>query len=588
MKQLGILLFCWFSSILVIAKPNTISILGNVKDKVKKSAISNASIYLPDLKMATTTDLNGNFKFENLPKTKILIQISCIGYQNKIEFINDSISTINIELEPSIKEISEIVITGISHSSEKNRTPVSISIISHQTLLQTASSNIIDALAQHPGISQVTTGNGISKPVIRGLGYNRVVVINDGIKQEGQQWGDEHGIEIDEYSVNKVEVLKGPASLSYGSDAMAGVINMISYPMVQKGIIKGNLISNYQTNNGLIGSSANISGNVKNIIFDVRFSSKKAHSYQNKYDGYVLNSAFKESSWSGIVGINKSWGYSHLHFSTYQLIPGIVEGERDSISGKFTYLTKVNDSTLQSKIADKAYLKSFSVLTPYQKVWHHKIVFNNNFYIKGKSVKLILGYQQNQRKEFADALLPNNYGLFFLMNTLNYDLKINAIESKRSNLLLGINGMQQSSTNKGTEFLIPQYNLFDFGIYSIFKKEIGKLDISGGYRFDIRAEKTEALILENVSKFLLTNNKFQGTSGSIGAAYQFSKKYFAKLNFSKGFRAPNIAELASNGIHEGSLRYEIGNKNLVAEHSSQIDFCFGISTPHITAELNLF
>lgn len=119
-------------------------------------------------------------------------------------------------------KLSEVVVTGLTGSQKLKQSPSPVSIISPRQLEAQPSTNIIDAIAHQPGISQVTTGSGISKPVIRGLGYNRVVVVNDGIRQEGQQWGDEHGIEVDPYSVHSVEILKGPASLMYGSDAMGG------------------------------------------------------------------------------------------------------------------------------------------------------------------------------------------------------------------------------------------------------------------------------------------------------------------------------------------------------------------------------
>ena len=142
------------------------------------------------------------------------------------------------------------------------------------------SANIIDALATQPGISQITTGSGISKPVIRGLGYNRVVVVSDGIRQEGQQWGDEHGIEIDEFDVSKVEILKGPASLMYGSDAMAGVINMFTAPVLPQGKKQLNVLTNYQTNNGLMAYSLNFAGHKNVFVWDLRYSHKQAHAYQ--------------------------------------------------------------------------------------------------------------------------------------------------------------------------------------------------------------------------------------------------------------------------------------------------------------------
>src|SRR5690606_31898411 len=153
-----------------------------------------------------------------------------------------------------------------------------------------SSTNLIDALSTTPGVSQIATGPAISKPTIRGLGYNRLVVINDGIRQEGQQWGDEHGIEIDEYSVNKVEVLKGPASIMYGSDALAGVINIISNTPVPSGTINGNIFTNYQTNNGLTGLNGNVAGNINGFNWNAYGSYKSAYDYKNKYDGRVFNS----------------------------------------------------------------------------------------------------------------------------------------------------------------------------------------------------------------------------------------------------------------------------------------------------------
>ncbi len=466
--------------------------------------------------------------------------------------------------------------------------------------MQNASANIIDAIAKHPGISQITTGTGISKPVIRGLGYNRVVVVNDGIRQEGQQWGDEHGIEIDEFSIDRVEILKGPASLSYGSDAIAGVINMLSAPTLPDGTINSNLIANYQTNNGLIGYSGNIAGNLKGIIWNLRYSNKMAHAYQNKYDGYVFNSGYKEQNIGGIIGINKSWGYSHLHFSAYNLNPGIVEGDRDSVTGKFIKLIAINDSTEGSEIATNKDFKRYNAHTPFQKINHYKAVLNNNFIVGNGSIKATVGFQQNQRQEYSDVFNPNAYGLYFSMNTINYDLRYTLNPLHQLNVSFGVNGMQQHSENKGSEFLVPEYKLFDFGIFTIAKKSFDKLDISGGIRYDTRNQKGKDLYVDAEGlptssndtaayhQFGAFRSTFSGLTGSIGATYQFTEKVYAKLNAARGYRAPNISELASNGLHDGTIRYEIGDPNLKAEKSLQLDAALGINTDHLTLELDVF
>lgn len=574
---------------------------GKITDQKTGKPVIGASIYIPDLKTGATTDTSGFYKIENLPSTIVLVQVTAISYKRiAVKIDLTTTSTKDFIMEDAVAELNEVVVTGSSNATEKNRTPIPITTISKIQLLQNSATNIIDALATQPGISQITTGSGISKPVIRGLGYNRVVTVIDGIRQEGQQWGGEHGIEVDEFSINKVEILKGPASLSYGSDAMAGVINMLSAPTLPEGKINGNLLANYQTNNGLIGYSANFAGNKKGFIWDVRYSNKMAHSYQNKYDGYVFNSGYKEKNIGGIIGVNKSWGYSHLHFSAYSLTPGIVEGERDSATGLFIKPITLNDSTEDVAIATNKDSKSYTPFTPFQKIHHYKAVLNNSFILGHGSLKTILGWQQNQRQEYADILIPKDYGLYFLLNTINYDLRYILPERNNFNLSFGVNGMQQTSQNKGTEFLIPEYNLFDFGVFVIAKKSFKKLDISGGLRYDTRNEKSKDLYLNAdgektestdptaFHKFTAFNSTFNGVSGSIGATYQFNDKVFTKLNISRGLRAPNIAEISANGVHEGTINYIIGVPALKAENSLQFDYALGIHSKHITAELDLF
>jgi len=581
--------------------PGKASLTGKITDKETGQPIPGVTLYIPDLKIGTLATSDGTYKMDNLPSSKLLFQISFIGYKTITQFIDLSQTTVqDFVLEPSVKEMNEVVVTGLSQAGEKKHTPTPIQLVPHTQLLQTASGNIIDAISKQPGISQITTGSGISKPVIRGLGYNRVVVVNDGIRQEGQQWGDEHGIEIDEFSVNHVEILKGPASLSYGSDAIAGVINMLSAPSLPEGTIQGNVIGNYQTNNGLIGYSANVAGNLKGIIWDLRYSNKMAHSYQNKYDGFVFNSAYKEQNIGGIVGINKSWGYSHLHFSMYRLTPGIVEGERDSVTGKFVKLVAINDSTTGTEIASNSDFKNYNPSTPFQKINHYKAVLNSNFIVRGGSIKATLGVQQNQRQEYGDVLLPTTYGLYFLMNTINYDLRYSMNEKNNFNISFGTNGMQQQSQNKGTAFLVPEYNLFDIGVFTILKKSTEKFDISGGIRYDIRNEHSKdlyvdanglpTLIIDSTSyhQFNAFHSTFSGLTGSIGATYQFNEEVYIKINAARGYRAPNIGELGANGLHDGTIRYEIGDPNLKAETSFQADAAFGVNAHHITVELDLF
>ncbi|HLF35212.1 MAG TPA: TonB-dependent receptor plug domain-containing protein, partial [Cyclobacteriaceae bacterium] len=453
----------------ILAQPRgqvSVTLSGNIIDKDFGGPIPGAYVYIPDLKTGSVSDDHGDYQIKNLPPTRVLVQVSFIGYKDIITSIDlSAVSQKDFVMEQAAIEMNEVIITGSSKSQELNNTPTPITIVPRLSLLQGSSTNIIDAIATLPGLSQVTTGPGISKPVIRGLGYNRIVVVHDGVRQEGQQWGDEHGIEIDEASVNKVEILKGPASLAYGSDALAGVINMISSPTLPEGSIAGNLGFNYQSNNGLLGYSAGLGGNSGGFVWDAKYGGKIAHAYRNRYDGFVYNSGYRENAARILLGLNKHWGYSHLTLGLYELTPGIIEGERDSLTGKFIKTENPGDPFSWKTLADETDFLSYRPSVPFQKVGHYKAVLNSNLIIGQGNLKTIFCFQQNRRQEFADAASPDEYDQFFLMNSMHYDVQYNFPQKNFLDAAIGLNGMKQSSVNLGTEFLIPEYNLFDIGVF---------------------------------------------------------------------------------------------------------------------------
>ena len=501
----------------------------------------------------------------------ILLMSLCSSAKGQV--VSDTIKH-NPITESDVK-LSEVVITGLTGSQKLKQSPSPISVISPRQLEAQPSTNIIDALAHQPGISQVTTGSSISKPVIRGLGYNRVVVVNDGIRQEGQQWGDEHGIEIDSYSVHSAEIQKGPASLMYGSDAMAGVIIFHSSPTLPIGEMSANVSTGYQTNNGLFDYSLNFAGNKSGFVWNSRYSGKMAHAYQNKYDGYVFGSSFREQAYTQLLGYNYRLGHTHLTLDYYHLTPGLVEGERDETTGELV-------------VPDGYNLKGYGKPMPYQQIHHYKAVLNNSWFLGDGNLKLLLGYQQNRRQEFEEEENPNECGLDFMLHTMNYDLHYLSPEMNKWKFAVGINGMWQQSINKGTEYLVPAYRLFDYGIFATMSKEIGRLNISGGLRFDQRHLNSEALEEDDTLRFQAFKRNFSALTGSIGMTYELSNNWNVKLNLSRGFRAPNISELGSNGVHEGTMRYELGNKDLKAEHSWQVDLGLDYNSTFVSAQLALF
>jgi iron complex outermembrane recepter protein len=573
------------------------SLHGNISDATDHSMVIGATVYIPDLKKGTVTNIDGAYTIDNLPRGKFLIEVKYIGYASVVQTVLiDGLTEFNLELSSTITELNEVVVTGISHSSELRNNPIPITTIDNTRLTENTSTNLIDNIAQKKGVSQITTGAAVSKPVIRGLSYNRIISLYDGIRQEGQQWGDEHGIEIDEFSVDRVEVIKGAGSLMYGSDGLGGVINFLAANPVAEGSITGKWISNYQTNNGLIANSVLNAGNIKGIYWQVRASNKIAKAYRNPYDGKVFNSGFHENDLNGFLGISKSWGYAQVNVSSFNQDVGLVEGERDA-SGKFTRLKNINDSEEEVTASDND-LSTYKLFVPRQTINHLRITNSTNIYVGSARIQLNVGYQRNQRKEYGDVLDENLKNLYFDLNTLNYNLIAFLPEKNQWQFSLGTSGMSQQNENKGIEFLIPEYRSFDWGAFGFFKRSFGKLELAGGVRFDQRKLSVDALYLDEngnpttdkskAEKFVSADLSFENYSYSAGVTYQFLKRWSAKFNASRGYRAPNISELASNGRHEGSLRYEYGNYNLKPETSFQIDGGLVFHSKHASVELSVF
>jgi iron complex outermembrane receptor protein len=562
------------------------NLAGTVKDE-HGNALAGAVVYIHDMKRGMITDSTGKFRFQNLPAGQYLVEVSHIGFGSVSESVSITSDAVHdFVLQEQVVENQGVIVTGVATATKLKQTTQPVTLVRRSDLLKTVSTNIIDALAKEPGISSLTTGPAIAKPVIRGLGYNRMVVINDGVRQEGQQWGDEHGIEVDEYSVQRAEILKGPASLMYGSDAMAGVINLVTNVPVEQGTIKGNILGSYIDNNKMYGAYANLAGHLKNgFNWNVYGSHKSAGDYRNKYDAHVFNSRFNERNFGGYIGVNKQWGYSHLLVSNFDQKTGLIEGERDDVTGRFLIFA---GSPLEREATGEE-LNSRVLYTPYQHIQHFKITTDNNIRLPKGRMNVMLGYQDNKRSEFGDATDPATPGLFFDLKTINYNIQYHSPTSKTSwATSVGLNGMFQQNQNKALEVLIPAYHQFDIGGFVYTKKTFSNYTVSGGLRGDLRKLDAEELIQGGSIKFQGFKKNFSNISGSAGVSYDASKQLTLKLNIARSFRAPNIAELSSNGAHEGTNRYEYGQQDLESETSLQLDAGLEFDTKHFGLSVTAF
>ncbi|WP_223648362.1 TonB-dependent receptor [Hymenobacter psoromatis] len=575
---------------------------GRLVDATTNEPLPGANVIFPDLKQGAATDADGRFSFSDLPRGKFLVQITSLGYNTVSRTVDTgSNEPLLVGLSPAATEIGQVVVTGVSQATALRRSPVPTTVVDHTRLNQTSATNAVDAIAHTPGVSQITTGAAISKPVVRGLGYNRVVTLNNGARQEGQQWGDEHGIEIDQFSIDRAEIIKGPGSLLYGSDAMAGVINFLAPDPVAEGHVIGSATATYQTNNRQQGYSFENAGNINGLNWLARGTRKVAGDYQNRYDGRVFNSGFNEWDANAYVGLNKSWGYSHLTFSTFNQNLGLIEGGRDSLSGRFVRDVAVG-TTVEQRIVTDDELHGYQLFVPRQRINHLRFGTDNNFIIgdQGGRLTLQVNYQQNLRREFGDVLQPDTPQLYFQLRTVDYAVRYFLPEFKGWNLAVGSTGLRQQNRNLATEFLIPAYNLTEGGVFGVVKRSFGGLDLSGGLRYDVRRIAAQSLYLDAnerptppttpgaETKFPGFQSTFDNYSGSLGAAYNLSDRLTVKANIARGFRAPNIAELGANGVHEGTIRYEVGRPDLRAETSLQLDAGASYVTDHVRFSVDAF
>ncbi|GAC1380592.1 MAG: TonB-dependent receptor [Hymenobacter sp.] len=571
---------------------------GRITDQATGEGLPGATLYFPDLKQGAASGADGSFSFSNLPRGRFTLQVRSLGYNTVTQAVNTGAGeALAVKLTAASTEIGQVVVTGVSQATELRRSPIPTVVVDRTRLNQTSATNIVEALAHTPGISQISTGPAIGKPVIRGLGYTRVITLNNGAKQEGQQWGDEHGIEIDEFSIDRAEIIKGPGSLLYGSDAMAGVVNFVAADPVAEGRITGGVAANYQTNNRQQGYSLFNAGNLNGLNWMVRGTTKLAGNYRNRYDGPVFNSGFREYDGNGYVGLNKSWGYTHLTFSSFNQKIGFQDGTRDSLSGRFLRDAAVGGAVDTRPVTDDE-LRGYTLYSPYQRINHLRFGTDNNFILgdQGGRLTLQVNYQQSRRREFGNVLQPDREGLHFLLRTVDYNVRYFMPEKAGFTTTVGVGGLQQQNQNLGIEFLIPAYQLSDVGAFALTKRSLGKLDLSGGLRYDVRTITADRLLLgpdelpaaAGETKFPGFKSTFRNYSGSVGGAFNATDRLTFKANVSRGFRAPNIAELGSNGQHGGTIRYEIGDPNLVAETSLQLDAGVGFVSDHVSVSVDAF
>jgi iron complex outermembrane receptor protein len=580
---------------------------GRVYNKATGTPIGYASIYIEDLRVGAVSDSEGSYAIRRIPRGSYLVSVQILGYARLTQIVKiEGTATVDFPLSLTSFANDEVIITGNSIAKTNLATSQSITYVSNEYLNENSSTNVIDAVAKVPGVSAITDGQSISKPVIRGLGYNRVLTVNDGVEQMDQAWFDEFGIEADPDAVQRVEILKGPASLAYGSDGIAGVINLIPEQPLPEGKREGDVLFNYQTNNGLINNMVHLAGTQNGISWSARVDNIMAHAYKDPADGYVLNSQFSDFNMDGTVGIHRKWGYSQVHASYFDMATGIVDGTRDSTGAMVRQVSYpgLNGGAPTYVEPTKQELTSYTPTVINQRIRHTKIVWDNSIAVgDGGRITGTFSYQKNQRQETNDPTQPNTPDIYYSSDAVTYDLRYISRQYGGFNFSAGVNGAYQNSQSLGTVMLIPNYNFLEGGVFAIGNYQVGHLSLSGGVRYDLRRFTGEGHWIDTTNvaqapvpantpgsfeEFVPFTSNYGGLSASLGGVYNFKDGLYVKGNVAKGYRAPNVAECAADGVHDGTVVYEIGDPNLKPESNIEEDLTLGLNLKDVTFEANVF
>ncbi len=530
---------------------------GTILDKNNNLPLPLVDVYFVDLNTGTTTDNEGVFHIEHFERNKIHIQISYVGYETIDEIIIvDSTYQKTFYLVPAHLELKEVVISASTGKLQRDNI-VSISKKSILELQQSSSVTLAEAISNIPGLSQNTTGPGIGKPVIRGLSGNRIVTYAQGIRIENQQWGAEHGLGVGEIGIESVEVIKGPASLLYGSDALGGVLYFVDERYSRHNTLDISAKSKYQSNTSSFSNQLGVKVHKGKLKYNL-FGAHSSHSnFKIPNTNSINNTGFNEKNIKSSLGYNTNHWISNIRYSLLSNKFGITEEP---------YFLSTNSRT---------------ITLPFQNINNQNVSFENLFFLKESKLSTTLGYTTNFRQEFEDD--TQNQALGMRLNTFTYNLKWNsAVFKKHYSLTIGTQGMVQENKNNGAEILIPDAKTNDFGLFAISNLDYNQLQFLIGLRIDNRT--INSMTTSNVPDL---DRSFTGFTFSSGLSYKKGKSIY-RANLSRGFRAPNTSELLSDGVHEGTNRYETGNRDLINEYATQLDFSYDFHGDHIEFSIQPF
>jgi iron complex outermembrane receptor protein len=563
----NLIIFCFFV-LFFISRTGFAQSCFTVLDQETNTPIAYASVYYPDVKTGCITDTAGQFTV-NFTTPQIWIQISALGYQTFLDNISLLENHRIIYLQPSVHELQELVVSDNSSRLQGENVMNVEKLNIKSGVIQGIS--LADKLTSIAGIDNLSTGAGIGKPVIRGLSGNRIAVFTQGMRLENQQWGDEHGLGLDESGFEQVEIIKGPASLLYGSDALGGVLYFVDERYAKNNSIESVINSEFNSNTKGFRNSGTFKLSKSHLHLNL-FGGYTTHTdYKDGNDSFVHNSRFNTGNFKGMLGYTGEKFMTSLKYGFLNEKYGLTELHHEEEE--------------QSYEEEEIHHDGYRPIMPFQNLKTHIISSENTFFFdNGSTLKMDAGYIYNNRKEFEDEHLEEteahhheDAALNMNLNTFSYNIKWHSRRREKCwTLIAGSQGMFQNDINRGKEILIPDAKTLDFGVFAMTNFNYSrKAYWQMGLRFDTRHISSEEF-----------ENQYYSFTFSTGVYQPVTEALSFRTNFSSGFRVPNMYELLSNGIHHGVNRYEAGNRHLKTENSYQIDASLNYHTKHLEMFVN--
>jgi iron complex outermembrane recepter protein len=541
----------------------TLNLSGHITDAETKEHLADATITITELKLTVLSNKKGEFVIKGLCAgvyTILITHSGCTPFEKHIHLKTD-VET-DIELSHSAGQLGEVVVTG--NQSASNTT--ASNEIKGKLLESTRGLSLAESIKRITGVSVLQTGTNIYKPVIHGLHSQRILILNNGVRQEAQQWGSEHAPEIDPFIANRISVIKGSSALRFGGDAIGGVVLVEPKLLRTDPGISGEVNVNFFSNNRMGVASAMLEGNsAKHPAFSWRLQGTYKRGGNARTPNYWLaNSGLEEINFSLAAALKEKNRGVELFYSQFNTRLGIFSG---------AHIGNVTDLwfAIQSK-EPPDYIKNigfnYNIARPYQQVQHQllKIKAWKNTGTIGRLNAVVSG-QYNNRDEYDQKRFASSSDapqLSMSISTGIAELVWDHYNTGKWRGTIGTSVLYQNNSYVRRLF-IPNYQSTNIGLFVIEKYSFQKTDLEAGLRFD---SKQIFNINDNNNQFTYPDLSFNNLSANAGLVHKFSQAFKLMMNVSTAWRAPQVNELYANGVHHGAARIEKGNANLTPERSN--------------------